>query len=49
MEEILNSAILEEVRSLPRAAGAANGQPAPKAVAGGGGQPVPAIYKSAEG
>jgi hypothetical protein len=49
MEEILNSVILEEVRSLPRAAAGANGQPVPKAAAGGGGQPVSAIYKSTEG
>jgi len=36
MEEILNSAILEELRSLPRAAAAANGEPGPKAAAAGG-------------
>jgi acetoacetate decarboxylase len=36
MEEILNSVILEEVRSLPRAAAGANGQPAPKTAAGDG-------------
>jgi hypothetical protein len=36
MEEILNSVILEEVRSLPRAEAGANGQPAPKAAAGDG-------------
>jgi hypothetical protein len=36
MEEILNSVILEELRSLPRAAAAANGEPGPKAAAAGG-------------
>jgi hypothetical protein len=36
MEEILNSVILEEVRSLPRAPAEANGQPAPKTAAGDG-------------
>jgi hypothetical protein len=36
MEEILNSVILEEVRSLPRAAVGTNGQPIPKTAAGGG-------------
>lgn len=37
MEEILNSVILEELRSLPRAAAAAIGEPGPKAAAAGGG------------
>jgi hypothetical protein len=37
MEEILNSVILEELRSLPRAAAAAIGEPGPKAAAVGGG------------
>ena len=37
MEEILNTVVLEEVRSLPRAAAGANDQPAPKRAAGGGG------------
>jgi len=36
MEDILNSVILEEVRSLPRAAAPANDQPAIKAAVGGG-------------
>ena len=36
LEEILNSVILEEVRSLPRAAAGANGQLARKTAAGGG-------------
>jgi hypothetical protein len=37
MEEILNSIILDELRSLPSAAVGANNQPAPKAAAVGGG------------
>ena len=37
MEEILNSVVLEEVQSLPRAAAGTNGQPTPKMAAGGGG------------
>jgi hypothetical protein len=37
MEEILNSVVLEEVRSLPRGAASANGQPVPKMAASGGG------------
>jgi hypothetical protein len=40
MEEILNSVILEELRSLPRAAVAAIDEPGPKAAAAGGGWPV---------
>jgi hypothetical protein len=37
MEKILNSVVLEEVQSLPRAAARTNGQPTPKMAAGGGG------------
>jgi hypothetical protein len=40
MEEILNSVILEELRSLARAAVAAIDEPGPKAAAAGGGWPV---------
>jgi hypothetical protein len=36
MEDILNSVILEEVRSLPRAAARANDEPPIKAAVGGG-------------